>query len=144
MQKTLIIFHDQQEKIVIDIKSTFQDSLFIGKDGRSQAGWIYVVFTVILCCASFCFLLEHIKEHFQKKLFQDLKNGIHHAILETFGGIKDNGGFYLKPFLVFWVLLSRPVATMRQMRQLPHLKFPKKICLRWKIHNIFFTIYKSD
>ena len=24
----------------------------------------------------------------------------------------------------------RPVATMRQMRQLPHLKFPKKICLR--------------
>ena len=25
---------------------------------------------------------------------------------------------------------SRPVATMRQVRQLPHLKFPKKICLR--------------
>ena len=25
---------------------------------------------------------------------------------------------------------DRPVATMRQMRQLPHLKFPKKICLR--------------
>ena len=25
---------------------------------------------------------------------------------------------------------GRPVATMRQMRQLPHLKFPKKICLR--------------
>ena len=24
----------------------------------------------------------------------------------------------------------RPVATLRQMRQLPHLKFPKKICLR--------------
>ena len=24
----------------------------------------------------------------------------------------------------------RPVATMRQMRQLPHLKFPKKICFR--------------
>ena len=37
-----------------------------------------------------------------------------------------------------------PVATMRQMRQLPHLKFQKKICLRSKIHNIFFTIYKSD
>ena len=26
--------------------------------------------------------------------------------------------------------VGRPVATMRQMRQLPHLKFPKKICLR--------------
>ena len=26
--------------------------------------------------------------------------------------------------------ITRPVATMRQMRQLPHLKFPKKICLR--------------
>ena len=26
--------------------------------------------------------------------------------------------------------ICRPVATMRQMRQLPHLKFPKNICLR--------------
>ena len=29
-----------------------------------------------------------------------------------------------------FVVGNRPVATMRQMRQLPHLKFPKKNCLR--------------
>ena len=37
---------------------------------------------------------------------------------------------YSFPKYCFELPVYRPVATMRQMRQLPHLKFPKKICLR--------------